>query len=527
MEKIVILESLMSRIIKELKFYLFGFRWIVFLVSLLYYIGNFSYNYIVVIGLVLLNLIYTILVFYPLRGKVPVFLIGSELFLDYILLYKTGVWSSPFILYTLSTFLWLNISLSGKKFFSLFTFFFSSLSALKLLIEFPSPKAGSILMQKYLLLLLTFFGFVFLLNQFFYAFKKEYRKGMVIYRYIKKLGDKENLQVSKAHTESALSRLFSIPEIYVLSFTDNMEKDLQRNFYAKLLMDGEYREGKRPDEILIRNYTGSEEKLFFFPIKSRSKVSGAVVYPLKKGRRIQRYEHLYLYLIGKVLANKERELHLEEENAKSLKEGFRKKMAQDMHDGIAQQLFFLNAQLFKLKMNLPKERNEKIDQILMEIEYQVKASHQEIRDYIKDLRDEGKKEHIFDAIDQLVMRLTADKGVTVNYHTSGQPVNEDPDTVIIIYRFVQECLNNTLKHAKATSVEVYLDVTPIQWSIHILDNGIGFDEELTNTKKESLGIIGMSERICEAGGTMSVNSSIGTGTKITAILPRGRVKAHG
>ncbi|MGD6803487.1 sensor histidine kinase [Rossellomorea vietnamensis] len=517
----------MSQLMKDLNYYLFGFRWIVFLISLLYYMGNFPYQYTVLIGLIILNLIYTILLFYPLNRQTSLFLIGAELLLDYILLYKTGVWNSPFLLYTLSTFLWLNIFWSGKKFFSLFIFYFSTLATLKLLIDFPSPEASEILMQKYMLQLFAFFGFVFLLNQFFRAFKKEYRRGMVVYRYIKTLAEKKDLQSSKIHTEGAISKLFAIGDIYVLSFTDSKEKDLLRNSYTKLIQAGKYTKGNHPNEIVVRNYAGEKERLFYFPVKSASGVIGAVVYPLRKGMKIKRYEYLYLYLIGKVLANKERELLLEEENAKSLKEDFRKKMAQDMHDGIAQQLFFLNAMLFKLKMNLPEERSGNVDQILQDIEKQVKGSHQEIRDYIKDLRDEGKKEHIFDAIDQLVKRLTADKGLTVRFHTSGQPLNEDPDTVLIIYRFVQESLNNTLKHAKATSIEISLEVTQVQWSIHILDNGIGFDEELTNTKKESLGLIGMSERINEAGGTMSVNSNLGTGTKITAILPRGRVKAHG
>ncbi|MGD7024763.1 hypothetical protein ACQCVK_19445 [Rossellomorea vietnamensis] len=58
--------------------------------------------------------------------------------------------------------------------------------------------------------------------------------------------------------------LYYLQEIYVLSFTDSKEKDLLRNSYTKLIQAKEYTKGYHPNEIVVRNYAGKKERLFYF-----------------------------------------------------------------------------------------------------------------------------------------------------------------------------------------------------------------------------------------------------------------------
>lgn len=86
------------------------------------------------------------------------------------------------------------------------------------------------------------------------------------------------------------------------------------------------------------------------------------------------------------------------------------------------------------------------------------------------------------------------------------------------YRFVQEALNNVLKHASPTKVRVSSRVVEDRVVIEIEDDGCGFDP---GTIRKSFGLRGMRERIEMLGGTTSIHSRVGGGTRVTASIPQG------
>ena len=68
---------------------------------------------------------------------------------------------------------------------------------------------------------------------------------------------------------------------------------------------------------------------------------------------------------------------------------------------------------------------------------------------------------------------------------------------ITIFRIIQECLNNIIKHSQATHVNIHLQFEEKNVRITVLDNGIGFDHEEVKkrlTSRPSLGLAGMEER---------------------------------
>jgi signal transduction histidine kinase len=100
------------------------------------------------------------------------------------------------------------------------------------------------------------------------------------------------------------------------------------------------------------------------------------------------------------------------------------------------------------------------------------------------------------------------------------PVN--PDVEIACYRIVQEALNNTVKHARATKLRVALNRAADELELVVEDNGSGFDVTSATARAArgwSLGMLGMRERAVLAGGWAEISSRPGLGTRIRAVIP--------
>jgi signal transduction histidine kinase len=89
-----------------------------------------------------------------------------------------------------------------------------------------------------------------------------------------------------------------------------------------------------------------------------------------------------------------------------------------------------------------------------------------------------------------------------------------------VYRITQEALHNCEKHARATRVQISVVHQPGMLSVDIEDNGRGFSQTSYSSGASSgLGLLGMRERAMMLGGTLTVDSSLGRGTKVQLRLP--------
>jgi PAS domain S-box-containing protein len=85
-----------------------------------------------------------------------------------------------------------------------------------------------------------------------------------------------------------------------------------------------------------------------------------------------------------------------------------------------------------------------------------------------------------------------------------------------VYRLVQEALNNVSKHSMARRADVTVRSSRASIEVEIRDNGIGFEPNLV---REGFGLVGMRERAALLGGTLDVDSTKGSGTKVRAEIP--------
>ena len=88
---------------------------------------------------------------------------------------------------------------------------------------------------------------------------------------------------------------------------------------------------------------------------------------------------------------------------------------------------------------------------------------------------------------------------------------------INVYRIVQECLNNVIKHSESSEATIVIKITDKEVLITITDNGKGFDPN--KSKSSGLGLVGLNERTKFIGGKLTIKSAIGMGTEIKIILP--------
>jgi signal transduction histidine kinase len=96
-----------------------------------------------------------------------------------------------------------------------------------------------------------------------------------------------------------------------------------------------------------------------------------------------------------------------------------------------------------------------------------------------------------------------------------------PDLEIALYRIVQECLTNVVRHGKAKRVDVAVDRTSEGIVILVRDDGIGI-ADIESAMHRSFGIGGMRQRLSGVGGTLNIDSAPRQGTTVRAFVPRDR-----
>jgi len=123
-----------------------------------------------------------------------------------------------------------------------------------------------------------------------------------------------------------------------------------------------------------------------------------------------------------------------------------------------------------------------------------------------------------EAIEDLFEELEEAGDIKVNLKLTCREERLAENMEIMIFRVIQELLNNTIKHAKASTVSLYITRGDEEISIDYLDDGIGFDEEKLPHGK-NLGVSGIRSRIEYLGGKLKLESEKGKGTRYSISVP--------
>jgi signal transduction histidine kinase/ligand-binding sensor domain-containing protein len=198
----------------------------------------------------------------------------------------------------------------------------------------------------------------------------------------------------------------------------------------------------------------------------------------------------------------------------------RKKIAGEIHDSLSQNILLIKHRA-QLALELISDPSRLIDQV-NEISVLASETLEDTRKISQELRPSH--------LDRLGLTLTLkylmDNIANATTLTVEREINHvdgllAKDDEIMVYRILQELINNVLKHAAATTLTVIVGIEESQFRIFVQDDGKGFDPDVVRVSKTAggLGLTGITERINLLNGTYSPISSPGKGTTFNILLP--------
>jgi len=199
-----------------------------------------------------------------------------------------------------------------------------------------------------------------------------------------------------------------------------------------------------------------------------------------------------------------------------LQEDERKSLAQDIHDEIGQYLTAIHvdasAILGAKKMATAKESAGAISSITRQMMTTIHDLLQRLRPRVLDELGLGL------ALAELIHSWRQrNRNITLNQNISSELGMVDESVAITAYRVMQECLTNVSKHAKAHCLNINVLQDKKNIYMEIEDDGLGFD---ATKNSNGYGLAGMKERVQGLFGSMTIEASVGHGTKITVTLPK-------
>lgn len=193
-------------------------------------------------------------------------------------------------------------------------------------------------------------------------------------------------------------------------------------------------------------------------------------------------------------------------------ESDRKRIAQDLHDDMCSKLnvISLNCQLLKIP-NLPQNEIEEITKNI--IEYTSKALNSSKKMTYSLLPPVLDKFGLHPGIEELCEELNNKESVDIQYECKLKFDFKDNESHIHVFRILQELLNNSIHHGKATLISILFDEIDGKKTCIYSDNGIGFDlEQIENHK--GLGMKNIVSRVTILGGSLTIESELNDGISV-------------
>ncbi|MFA6921722.1 MAG: ATP-binding protein [Gallionella sp.] len=223
------------------------------------------------------------------------------------------------------------------------------------------------------------------------------------------------------------------------------------------------------------------------------------------------------------LGHSRQRLHELSTHIESIKEDERTRIAREIHDEIGVLLTALKMDLAWVTQRLPGD-NSALQEKTRGMANLLDTAGKAANDLVHSLRP-GSLDcfGIVAAIEIEANEFTKRTGIPCEITKSSDNIEVTDEQSITLFRVFQEALNNIIKHAGARHVQIQIlrneagtDRKYIE--LIVSDDGCGFDESAHN-KPRSFGLRGIQERIGQLGGTVTITSHPGKGTKISVRLP--------
>jgi signal transduction histidine kinase len=196
-------------------------------------------------------------------------------------------------------------------------------------------------------------------------------------------------------------------------------------------------------------------------------------------------------------------------------ENERRSLARELHDDTIQSLIALNQRIQLASMNSPQTQNG----VLLELQSLLQETMTNLRRMIRGLRpiyleDLG----LVASLEMLVRETEKSAAIPISFDIQGTERRLDPQKEMMLYRMVQESLNNVVHHAEAAQAWVGLVFTDTNLTIQVRDNGKGFvvpSNPVEFPGKGHFGLLGLHERAEIINAHLDITSKLDQGTTVT------------
>ncbi len=188
----------------------------------------------------------------------------------------------------------------------------------------------------------------------------------------------------------------------------------------------------------------------------------------------------------------------------------RKRIAEELHDGVGQNLSFLASTLNRLARQCDDPALQRAQQVSRDTVNEIRAISHQLHPYILDQLG------LVTAIESIVERIGDQGDIQCELAVAGDLKLLDSETELHLYRIVQEAVNNVIKHSRASHLLISLGLEGDTVVLVISDDGVGLADVPVGS---GLGMESMRHRVSLAGGRFVLKSNRPQGLKIVITLP--------
>lgn len=195
----------------------------------------------------------------------------------------------------------------------------------------------------------------------------------------------------------------------------------------------------------------------------------------------------------------------------------RKRIARELHDGIAQSLAALR---IRLRVARAVSDDQQRSALLEQVSSEMGEAMEELRRIARGLRPPALDMlGLGPAIESHARNIADATGMAMDLQLEDIGHRLAPEAELALYRVIQEALSNIARHSGADLLRLHLGVAGHQVFADVEDNGRGFDVANAMSSNGGLGLFGMQERASYVGGSVEIESEPGTGTRVHVLVP--------
>ncbi len=203
----------------------------------------------------------------------------------------------------------------------------------------------------------------------------------------------------------------------------------------------------------------------------------------------------------------------------------RRRIARELHDGIAQSLGYLNLKTKGVSDLVSSNQTVKALNELNDVRKVVQDTYEDIRESIDQLSTEIRNMPLIPTLANYIQEFGSNNGLKVGF-TYSRPFPElSPVAELQLLRIAQESMTNVRRHSEAQEVEVHLEKNGESVELIVKDNGKGFTlESLEESPPGYHGLNIIKERAESLGGNLNISTAPGEGTALMVSLPLDKVR---